>query len=67
MQHSDYAVFCAIPSELAASKPGAVCEVRNWRLGGIIVKSSMRLSKIDEVQAHINFVNRSVLQMTSTD
>ena len=67
VEHSDYVVFCAIPSELAASKPGAVCEMRNWRLGGITVKSPLQLSKIDEVGTQIDFVNKSVLQMISTN
>ena len=66
-ERSDYLVLCVIPSELAASKPGPVCEVRNWRLGGITVTSSLRLSKIDELEAHIDFVNQSVLQMISTN
>jgi len=65
VEHSDYLVLCVIPSQLAASKPGPVCEVRNWRLGGITVTSPLRFSEIDELGAHIDFVNKSVLQMIS--
>lgn len=66
VERSDYLVLCVMPNELAASKPGPTCEVRNWRLGEITVTSSLRLSKIEELEGHIDFVNKSVLQMMST-